>query len=281
MQDEVGSQPDAATLHKALAEIDQLKVEVAALRAEQAAANGSSWKAWFAAASTATVTLLAFLIPSVQEQWDRLQQRGAIETYRDTAHELMKQSRFHAAEEAFARALELSTGPRLDIERERLVAKTAQVNSDPAWSGRIDDSVEENDFLLLETMQAQAHDPLAQSWTLNNHAVFLANHGDAQRARALAERAAQQAPKDARPRVTLGNVLWDLGDLQAAQRAYSEALALNPDDVNAHYNLALLYEALGKVDAAVAELRRVVGLRADDAAREDLQRIEACAAEHT
>src|ERR1700759_5229087 len=145
--------PDA--LSSALAELAELRAEVAALSEAQDGTE-RSWKTWIAAAGTASVTLLAFLIPSVQEQWDRLHQRAAFEEYREIAHELMSQRRFHAAEQTLAHALELAAEPRLDLERERLIAKTSEVNSDPAWSGSIEDGLEESGFSLLGGMQAGA-----------------------------------------------------------------------------------------------------------------------------
>ena len=265
--------PSDPALQRALAEIEELKERVAEL-AEEREASESSWKTWFAAAGTASVTLLAFLIPSVQEQWDRLHQRAAIEDYREVAHSLMDQHKFHDAEQTLARAIELADEPRLDLERERLVAKTNQVNADPAWSGRIDDELEESDFSVLEAMQARAGEHAARAWTLNNHAVFLSNHGQAQRALACALEALREAPRDSRVEVTLGNVRWDLGQLEDAARAYRDALTAKPDDLIAHYNLGLLYEERGETDAARDELHRVLALNPGDAARDDLARLD-------
>jgi tetratricopeptide (TPR) repeat protein len=261
-------------LERALAEIEALKARVAELGDDEARSEERSWKTWVAAAGTASVTLLAFLIPSLQEQWDRLHQRAAIEDYREVAHALMGQGKFHDAEQTLARAIELSDQPRLDLERERLVAKTSEVNADPAWSGRIADELEETDFSVLEAMQARAGEHAARAWTLNNHAVFLANHAQAQRALTCVQEAAREAPSDARIQVTLGNVRWDLGQLDDAARAYHDALASKPNDLVAHYNLGLLYEERGQTDAARAELRRVLDLRPDDAARDDLARLD-------
>lgn len=265
--------PEAPTLERALAEIEELKERVAEL-AEERESSERSWKTWFAAAGTASVTLLAFLIPSIQEQWDRLSARTAIEDYREVAHSLMDQRKFHDAEQTLARAIELADEPRLDLERERLVAKTNQVNADPSWSGKIDDELEESDFSVLEAMQARAGEHAARGWTLNNHAVFLANHGQAQRALACALEAVHEAPRDSRILVTLGNVRWDLGQLDDATRAYRDALAAKPDDLIAHYNLGLLYEERGQTEAARDELHRVLALNPADGARDDLARID-------
>lgn len=265
-------------LERALAEIEELKARVAEL-ADETESSERSWKTWIAAAGTASVTLLAFLIPSIQEQWDRLNQRAAIEDYREVARSLMDQHKFHDAEQTLARAIELADEPRLDLERERLVAKTNQVNADPAWSGAIDDELEETDFSVLETMQARAGEHAARAWTLNNHAVFLANHHQAQRALACALEAVREAPRDSRIQVTLGNVRWDLGQLDDAARAYHDALTTKPDDLIAHYNLGLLYEERGQTEAARGELQRVLALNPSDAASDDLARLDDAAEE--
>jgi tetratricopeptide (TPR) repeat protein len=258
-------------LEQALAELRELKEQVAAL--SEAPAE-SAWKTWVAAAGTASVTLLAFLIPSVQDQWDRHTQRADVEEYREVARELMQARKYHDAEQALERAVELSGTARPELERERLQAKTEQVNTDLDWGGKIDDeSLEESDFSVLEVMLARAGQHADRAWALNNHAVFLAHHGQTPRAAALLEQAVREAPGDARIRVTLGNVRWDLGDLTAAAQAYAAALQLQPDQATAHYNLGLLREQQGDLPAARRELQRVLALQPGDAAREELERL--------
>jgi tetratricopeptide (TPR) repeat protein len=160
------------------------------------------------------------------------------------------------------------------VEQERLVAKTERVNTDPQWSGKLDDALAESDFLTLEALQARTGDLPARAWTLNNHAVFIASHGEPQRALPLVEQAVAQAPDDARIQVTLGNVRWDLDQLDAAKSAYLAALVRDPNNVSAHFNLALVYETLGKTSAAIDELERVLELHPDEAAREVIRRLQ-------
>jgi tetratricopeptide (TPR) repeat protein len=261
-------------------ELEAVKRELDEWR-EQADEEKTSWKTWFAAASTASVTLLAFLIPSVQEQWDRLHRQQAVEEYRAVARDLQKAAKYHEAADVLGRALELSEEPRLDVELEQLVAKTAQVNSDPNWRGKIDPDLSEGDFALLEAMEARAKDGAAQAWALNNHAVFVANQGDPKRALELAQRAAALAPTDARIQVTLGNLHWDLGKLELATRAYEAALSRDPNNVAAHYNLARLCEDRGDLQRAGTEFERVISLRPEDTARGDLERVRAQVAERS
>lgn len=260
-------------------ELSELKARMDELA--EAPAEGA-WKTWITAAGTASVTLLAFLIPSLQDQWDRHAQRADVEEYREVARTLMRGRRYHDAEQALERAVELSGAARPELERERLLAKTAQVNTDLSWGGKIDDeSLEESDFSVLEVMLARAGLHPERAWTLNNHAVFLAHRGQPLRAAELLEEAVVEAPADARIRVTLGNVRWDLGELPAAAQAYGAALKLQPDQVTAHYNLALLHEEQGDLPAARHELQRVLALQPEDAAREELERISEGSPERT
>jgi tetratricopeptide (TPR) repeat protein len=58
-----------------------------------------------------------------------------------------------------------------------------------------------------------------------------------------------------------GVLLEDLGDAGAAVRAYQSALEEDPDFADCHYNLARLYESLGKAQHAIRHLgqyRRLV-----------------------
>jgi tetratricopeptide (TPR) repeat protein len=236
--------------------------------------GGESWKTWIGALGTLSVTSLAIVIPSIQDHWVLMQQRRALDASRAVAATLLSQSKFQEAEETLAHAIALNAGPQLELERERLVAKTAQVNADLQWSAQLGAALEESDFALLEAMQARAGDLQARAWTLNNHAVFVANRGDSERALPLVEQAVAQAPQDARIHVTLGNVRWDLDQLEPATAAYLAALARDPDNVAAHFNLALVYETQGKTNAAIDELQRVIELHPDAAAREQLARLE-------
>ena len=52
-----------------------------------------------------------------------------------------------------------------------------------------------------------------------------------------------------------GVALEDLGRLADAIAAYERALACDPDYVDAHYNLARLYERLGRQTAAIRHLK--------------------------
>jgi predicted O-linked N-acetylglucosamine transferase (SPINDLY family) len=55
----------------------------------------------------------------------------------------------------------------------------------------------------------------------------------------------------------LGVLLSNAGDLHGAKEAYLRAIQLAPDFVQPHFNLGMIYERLGQIDAAIAEWRWV------------------------
>jgi hypothetical protein len=52
--------------------------------------------------------ILAFLIPSIQDQWDRYQSRRVIQQYVAMGDDFVREENFTMAEQAFAKAFELS-----------------------------------------------------------------------------------------------------------------------------------------------------------------------------
>ena len=61
-----------------------------------------------------------------------------------------------------------------------------------------------------------------------------------------------------------GTELGQAGDLEGAEAALRRATELNPDMVDAQYNLAIVYRRRQQLDAAIATMGRVVQLRPDD-----------------
>ena len=78
----------------------------------RAEADWSRVRTFLAGASSAVVVLLAFLIPSLQDQWDRRQTRIAVDRYVAVGERLLKEDHFESAEQSFERASRIQDGYR-------------------------------------------------------------------------------------------------------------------------------------------------------------------------
>ncbi len=88
----------------------------------------------------------------------------------------------------------------------------------------------------------------------------LRSQGRLPEARASLERAVVAAPRNARLWNSLGNLLDDLGDADAAIGALQHAVALSPNDVEAWTNLAIVATGAGQFAVAEAAAARAVTL---------------------
>ena len=98
------------------------------------------------------------------------------------------------------------------------------------------------------------------AWT--NWGRLLHEHGDLQRSLEVYEQAASRADADAVLLFNRGVLLEDLGNAGAALESYQRAVEEDPDFADCHYNLARLYEAMGKPQHAIRHLgqyRRLLG----------------------
>ena len=222
---------------------------------------------WIAGAASAFVTVLAFFLPSLQDQWDRWQSRQVIQRYVELGRDFMHEGRFKIAEETFAKAFELSENRRLDIEQERLAAKVARVNEDPAWGETNPEGLEESDFLYLLHLQEGrgAEQSREQALTLNSYGVFLTSEKRFAEAESTFHRSILLDSTNASARVRLGNLLSDRGRQREAETAYRLALRLDPGSLSGHYNLGLLLSQAGRPAEAETLLRRAVELSPGDA----------------
>ncbi len=114
-----------------------------------------------------------------------------------------------------------------------------------------------DDIVLLNNIGAA----LAQK------AVNVRDEGRAEDAAALFQesitffrRVIELAPDHPIARVTLGNVLREMGDYAAAEVEHRKAIELTPDYGDAHYNLGLDLEAQGRVEEAIAAYREALRL---------------------
>ncbi|MBS1978699.1 MAG: tetratricopeptide repeat protein [Bacteroidetes bacterium] len=222
--------------------------------------------------SGAVVMILAFFIPSLQEQWDRYQARKVIQEYEQLGDEFMDEDRYQMAEEAYAKAFELSELKRLDIEMKRLNARVNRIHENPEWDSELPDDLKEVDFQYLLHLQKKKNLADDRFHTLNSYGIYLAAFDRYEEAHKAFEEALTLRPTDALTWVNLGNLYDQEKNLKEAQNAYEKALALEPDNLRAHYNLGLLYAAEHLKEEARNEFEKVLKLDpADSDAVEQLR----------
>jgi len=71
------------------------------------------------------------------------------------------------------------------------------------------------------------------------------------------------SPQDAEAHSNLGNTLKKLGRLDEALASYKKAIALKPDFVEAHNNLGITLHRLGRLDEALASYKQAIALEPD------------------
>jgi tetratricopeptide (TPR) repeat protein len=131
----------------------------------------------------------------------------------------------------------------------------------------------------LTTLEGQFYLPLdeqaASVEDLFEAAELAEAHGDVAEAVRLYDMSARADRKDPIAPFNLGNLKLRAKACDEAVLAYRTALARDPDFVEARYNLAQAYEALGKLDLAIEELKAALKLDPDLAdARFNLAQLE-------
>ena len=71
------------------------------------------------------------------------------------------------------------------------------------------------------------------------------------------------SPQDAEAHNNLGNTLQELSRLDEAEASYTQAIALKPDFAEAHNNLAIILQKLARLDEAEASLKQAIALKSD------------------
>lgn len=213
-------------------------------------------KLWpfLAGVGSAAVMVLAFFIPSLQDQWDRYQSRKVIEQYVNLGNDLFKEDRYDIAEEAYQKAFELSDSKRLDIEVKRLNARINRINLKPEWGAAPPEDLTEADFQYVLHLQKESGQQKERVGTLNSYGLFLVGSHKAKEAEKVFTEALRTDSTDARAYVNLGNLYDQQGKKEAALIKYRQGIALDSTDARAHYNLGLLYAEQGKKEEARQEL---------------------------
>ncbi len=232
------------------------------LETRRAATPWKRMQPWLAGAASALVTMLAFFLPSLQDQWDRWQSREVVQRYVELGRGFMDDGRFRLAEESFGKAFELSESRRLDVEELRLEARVAQVDADPEWGKPNPGTLHESDFLYL--LQLQAHAPLRRATTLNSYGVFLAGERRWREAEDALRGSLAIDSTRAATWLHLGNLLADRELSLPAERAYRRALAADTTMSEAPYDLGLLLAGNGRLPAADTMFALAVRLEPGD-----------------
>lgn len=263
MSEVESAKPDARALLRALHDDPALRAELAAALA-RGATRRQRIASFVAGASSAAVVMLAFLLPSIQDQWDRLQIRRAVDRYAEVGRELLASAQYSAAEQAFDHALELAGTQRTDLLEWKLRARVQRVNEDPNWHGDVPEELSEADFLYLLQRQQGARAATERVETLTAYGVLLAGKKRPVDAENRLREALAIDPKAAAAHVALGNLYDDLRRHGEAEAQYREAIAASPQDSNAYYDLGLLLLELGRAREAVDAFTSYVRLAPDE-----------------
>lgn len=91
---------------------------------------------------------------------------------------------------------------------------------------------------------------------------ILAADGKWKEALAEYKKAVEEEPKYAQAWASIGNAYFQLGEMSPAREAYAKARAINPNDKNIVYGLALALEKSGNISEALTEFQN--GLMMED-----------------
>jgi superkiller protein 3 len=118
----------------------------------------------------------------------------------------------------------------------------------PETDGLLADAIRRNERLINENpVRADLH---------YRHALLLRHLGDSRRSSGALRRAVALAPSFSKAQVQLGVALRESGRRKEALDAFRAALTLRAEDVELHYQLAMLFASRGQFDLAVERIER-------------------------
>lgn len=207
---------------------------------------------------SASMMILAFFVPSIQDQWDRYQARQVIRQYEKLGNEFFESEHFEMAEEAYGKAFELSEQKRLDLEIKRLNARVNRIGSDPTWGTKAPEGLQDIDFQFLLHFQSGEDKIKNRVSTLNCYGVFLASENRYAEAEKTFKDAIKLDSTDVQAWVNMGSLFFYDDKIDEAQRYYLRAIALDPENSRAHYNLGLLYSDRQDLENAKKEFSKAL-----------------------
>lgn len=210
------------------------------------------------------IMVLAFFIPSVQDQWDRNESRKIINQYQQLGDDLFDEERYDMAEQAYQRAFELSDSRRLDLEIKRLNAKINRINMDPKWNGTVPEDLEEADFQYVLHLQKEKDQVHERIHTLNSYGIFLSNRKKFKDAEASFKEAIALDSSEEMAYINLGNLYDQIGKKQQALLSYQKAIMLNNNNTRAYYNLGLLYMEMNEWKNAKQQFEAALRIDSSD-----------------
>lgn len=220
-------------------------------------------KLWpfLAGMGSAIVMILAFFIPSLQDQYDRNESRKIINQYQTLGNDFFDEEKYDLAEQAYQKAFELSDSRRLDIEVKRLTAKINRINMNPKWGAEPPEDLTDVDFEYVLHLQKGKEMEKERVATLNSYGLFLVSSKKLKEAEVQFKEAMQLDSTDVLAYVNLGNLYDQQGKKNEAMKKYIKAVSLDKENARAHYNLGSLYEEQGKLKEAKDEF--ATALKAD------------------
>lgn len=134
------------------------------------------------------------------------------------------------------------------------VPPAAIAEDDEDWFARALDLESRDPESALQFWQRAAEDDQTHVAAWTNWGRLLHERGEMRRAAEVYRRALEIVGPDATLLFNQGVLFEDLGDAHAALAAYQSAVSEDPDLADGHYNLARLYESLGKPQHAIRHL---------------------------
>ena len=132
----------------------------------------------------------------------------------------------------------------------------ADLSTEVARLGESGAKLERGDAEAALTLLDEVTLPLLEAETQTQCGTARVLLGDAEAAEHAFREAVASDPKHYRALTNLGNVLLEAGRIDEAIPFYERALVLNEDFANAHHNLGVAYRRKGQVSRSVASIRK-------------------------